>query len=328
MKTNNNRNNEKKSPMFFLTIIIIMLVIIFTFGCTQGSGSSSYGKSSGKGLVMETDTVNELMYDSDFVVMEVLLENKGAYTVPSGSAMIKLGGYDPGLFNFPNNGMVRLGKLEGQTSVSTGFSDYVSLGQSKLKDGFLGESLPEVSPTFIINVCYPYRTSVSGEVCINPDIYGKNPKVGECRPGSAKVYNTEAPISAKSIQERFLSYDSGSGLLKVKFDISISNIGKGKIWTTSNEDYMYDCGKYHSNVREIQNKVKIVSASLSGVTLDCTSANGDNVISLVGNSATFSCIGEVMANEAYTTQLQLELEYGNSNYISKKVTIKSYKYSN
>jgi hypothetical protein len=328
MKIKKNIQNRFSTSLSALFIIITFIAALILTGCEGGTARTSTGGKAGAGLTLEAETITPLIYDSDYLDMEILLKNEGSYSIPQGKAALKLGGYDPSLFSFDNNGIKRLGRIEGITSQSTGFSDYESFGRSRLKDGFLGESLPEISPTFIITACYPYQTESSAEVCINPDIYSKNPKVGECKAGSAKAYNTNAPISVSSIQERFLSYDSGSGILKVKFDVTISNIGKGKVWSSSDEHYMYECGKYHSNVKEIQNKIKIISAKLSGNTLDCTSDTGDNSFKLIGNSATISCIGEIRANQAFTTQMFIVFEYGYSNYISKKVTIKSSKYSN
>jgi hypothetical protein len=309
-----------------VVVLVFLLITVFVCSCS-GNNNSNTGKS-GSGLSLEIDSIPEVIYDSEPISIEVLLKNLGSYDIPSGATMLKLSGYDPSLFDFPNEGVVRLAKLNGNNEQSTGFSDYVDLGSSRLKDNFLGENLPDVSPTFILNACYLYQTTASVQVCINPDIYSSSPKVGECHAGSAKVYNTNAPIAVSSVQERFLSYDRGTGILKVKFDVTISNVGKGKIWSPNHENYMYECGKYYSNIKEIQNKVEIKSATLSGAVIDCTTASGSNVITLAGNSATFSCLGEIRADDAYTTQLDINIEYGNSMYISKKVTIKSSKYIN
>ncbi|MFA6089351.1 MAG: hypothetical protein WC755_05780 [Candidatus Woesearchaeota archaeon] len=320
----------KKSTTIVILITIFVLCI-FISGCASsknGNSKSQFGKNSGQGLTLTfDDQTSSIIYDNSPVNVEVLLKNEGYYDIPRGKAMIKLGGYDPTLFSF--EALQRISTiLEGKNDNSFGYSDYVSFGESRLKEGFLGENLPEISPTFTATICYPYKTFASAEVCINPDIYGKDSKMGRCSAGSAKIYNSNAPITVNSVQERFLSYDSGSGKVNVKFDITISNIGKNKIWSAANENYMYECGKYNSNLKEIQNKINIVSVKLTDTKLECKTASNNEVAQLIGNSVTFSCYGDILANDAFTTTLNIELEYGNSNYISKKVTIKSYKYSN
>lgn len=307
-----------------IIVVFLIFLMIFMFGCNSGATK----KGVGKGLTIELQTTTpSVVYDSEPIQMDILLRNGGSYTVPANGALLKLSGYDPALFDFPNNGYLRLQRLEGTADIPDGYSNYFTLGGIGIRSGFLNENLPQISSNFIITLCYPYETISSAEVCINPDIYNRNPKPGSCRPGSAKVYNSDSPVSITSVQERYISNDNGN--MKVKFDITVSNSGGGKLWSAENDNYEFECGtKIVNNIREIQNKILIKSVSLGDMKLDCQGSGGGQIITL-GSSSTFSCLGTINnVVGPYTTQLKINLEYGNSISVSKRVTIKSTQYTN
>lgn len=324
----------KKLTKKHITVLFFILILVFTFGCS-GTSISNNTRPPGSGLTLKIDSITSTIYDSDAVDMEVLLQNLGDYSIPPGDAWLKLSGYDPTLFSFSGNGisstgLLGLGEIEGNENGSSGFSDYVSLGSGSLKQGFLGENIPQISPTFVVNACYLYKTTATAQICMNPDIYGTNPQVGACKVGFATIYNSNGPLKVTSVRENYLSYDKGSGILRVKLDITVSNIGRGQIWSPLQDYYEYNCGVYNSqtNIRQIQNKIEVKDPTLSGQPLDCSTPSGSTLINMVGNSASFSCIGEMdKVYSAFTTQMQIVLWYGNSISISKQVTIKSSQYT-
>ena len=83
----------KKKIIKLVACIVFTFLLVLSFGCKNGGSNQSGGKNAG--LSLEVSSIPELMYDSEPINIEVLLKNEGSFDVPSGTAILKLGGYDP-----------------------------------------------------------------------------------------------------------------------------------------------------------------------------------------------------------------------------------------
>lgn len=300
--------------------IVILLIIgsLLLFGCDQ-QGSSANG--NGKGLIVEFEDYapGKQVYSNDKIPVIVNVKNDGEYSIPEDKLTLYLSGFDNNLIENIKKTMDNEKVIEKKEELYT-FENSYDFGSGKIKWNVFNDRIPKIDMKFKVNACYQYETNAWAQVCVNPEILNNNPKNSVCRPGSAKVFNTQAPVKITGVSEKFISYQSGK--LKVRYDVTISNIGSGTVWDKNK--YKYDCGIMAVNSREKKNALNRVNIAINvpdGEGFECTDGlNYDNIV-LMGNTRTISCTGLIKASSAYTTQVGFDLSYGYSIHDSTTVEI-------
>ena len=304
-----------------LTVIIFLL--FFSFGCTPETGEPSVDYRKGtQGIVMSfmTDMPPAKMYDNMPIDLVVEIRNKGAYPQPNpitGWAFIPtpkkigtlyLSGFDDTIImGMPKK--MDIPPLEGKSPYNQqGGYDVVSFRGNIIN--FDIRDTDNYLANFLVTSCYNYETLASETVCIDPEPYSTKQKTRVCTvpPSYSSSGGQGAPVAVTKVEETVLSN-------KIQFKIYIKNLGDGEVIDKNrlNIDCPYSLD--YTNLDKVY-----VSGKVSGYSLSC---RPNNPIMLTNGEGSVICTipKPAMSKSAYTTPLQIKLEYGYTSSIQRSVEI-------
>lgn len=240
----------------------------------------------------------------------VELTNIGAY--PSGDSgepfdgRLFIGGYDAAYIPLTPTSIQLESDLYGKDQYnSDGTFDTETFEATSVS---LPEETDTYGPTLQVTACYYYKTYASPVVCIDPDPYSSEREEEVCQVRDQTLSGGQgAPVAVTRVEESVTKEN-------IKFKIFFRNVGNGYV---VDSDYINsDCP---DTDRENLDRVD-VSVSMSNAQGSC---RPDNPVRLVNGQGFVVCDFPKPAESvaAYTTPLQVELVYGYSNSIEKKVTI-------
>ena len=254
------------------------------------------------------------------------LRNKG--TFPEGDKFeegtIYLGGFDDDIIRLVSKSETLKGRFLPAASTlnpNGGFDTVEFVGK------IIGNkiAIDEYNPTIMVTACYKYATRASPTVCIDPSPYDeRQEKV--CRIGSQTLPSQGAPIAVTKIEQE-------AATNKIQFKIHIKNTGGADVFKPG-EDTLNKCsplgvGRLDRKDfdRVVMKKVQIGSVDLLGDGRCSPFADGtNNIIRLFNGEGFVICILDVRelgnVQSAYTTPLNIELEYNYRSTISKQIMIK------
>ncbi len=309
-----------------IILTVLILILFFGFGCDQKTEEPSVDYRKGtQGIVMNfmTDMPPATMYDNMPIDLVVEIKNKGAYPQPNpitgwainvispttkGIGTLYLSGFDNTLIvGMPKR--IDIPQLEGQSPYNPeGGYDVVSFRGNILN--FDSRNIDNYNANFLVTSCYKYETISSQTVCVDPEPYSTKEKTKVCTipPSYSLSGGQGAPVAVTKIEEIVLSN-------KIQFKIYLKNVGDGKVIDKNrlNIDCPYSLD--YTNLDKVY-----VSGRVSGYSLSC---RPNNPIILINGVGTVICTipKPAMSKSAYTTPLQVKLEYGYSSSIQKGVEI-------
>lgn len=210
-------------------------------------------------------------------------------------------------------------------------------GGNKILDSFnvaskkVGAQTSKFESTALLSVCYEYETKLSGDVCIDPDIYNKGIAEKVCEMNELTYSNQGAPIAIKSIKTNIIPAEDG--LVKPEFIIEVENVGKGN--ALSYKKTKDACTEKSMDREDSWNIVTLNQFSVGSLIAVSPKNDGINANEkkltcknfdrkLTQNKATFVC---TFANAikrddpAFSTQFEIWLKYGYMKSISKTIEI-------
>lgn len=305
----------KKSVI--ILIVVVSLILSACSGISSGFGRSRSTASpqefdfhtGSQGLVMNflQGAPPTRIYEGDPLSILVDFSNKGAVNIEDGRLYIS--GFDreyvhltprspPGLPSFRAEGKSYYNPA-GLMSTTAEFEDpRVSMPPST--DVF--------RQIFKVTACYRYRTEAAARICLDPDPFNIRPEDKVCIARDTSVGPTGAPVSVTYVQQT-------STRDRVQFRIGIQNVGGGLI-LASNRGYV-PLNQCHTELgRDQINKVE-VHAFLSGVALTCQPES----IRIVNGQGAVFCHVNMRVDEAYETVLNIYLDYGYRESITRSVEI-------
>lgn len=307
-----------------IILIILILLLFFSFGCTQKTEENIDYRTGTQGIVMNfmTDMPPAKMYDNMPIDLVVEIKNKGAYPQPTsitgwaiiitpgtkGIGAMYLSGFDDTLImGMPKQ--MSIPNLEGKNPYNLeGGYDVVSFRGNIIN--FDSRNIDSYNANFLVTSCYNYETIASETVCVDPEPYSTKEKTKVCTipPSYSLSGGQGAPVAVTKIEETVLSD-------KIQFKIYMKNLGDGKIIDKNrlNIDCPYSLD--YTNLNKVY-----VSGRVSGYSLSCKPNNPINLINEEG-SVVCTVPKPAMSKSAYTTPLQVKLEYGYSSSIQKSVEI-------
>jgi hypothetical protein len=283
----------------------ILLLIFFIAGCS-GSGSNNQpdkGTNFHKGttalkMVFLPNSPPDVMYDGQSFPFSIEFTNTGAADT---TAYITLSGHDQNIImlNWDNKVVGPIpGKSEGYPIGGYGALD----GEARMKLPDESESYPT---TIKATACYPYITEAVIPVCVDPD--PTNNKDDVCTPATISISEGQgAPVTVKSVSTRptaGISY----------FTITIQNMGTGEVLKTEKLQMCMD-----RLPQPDLDVVEVVEAKIGVRALECNPP----LIRLVNKIGTTTCKGDVGMDNAYTSNLLLNLKYGYKDSITKPVIVR------
>lgn len=302
-----------------ITLLTLLAGLLLLTGCGTRSGSNEpptsaeFVATGTEGIVMQflPDQPPQKVYTGGPLNFLIEARNRGTYTVPN--AMFYLTGYDPNMIFGMRADYPLPEPLEGKNQFNPE-GGYTTLSFESA-DMNLPPSMPNYKPNFLLTACYPYQTTATPLVCVDP-----NPQdtISDKACQVQKVYGTGsqgAPVAVQSVETE-------ANPRGMYFRIHIANMGSGE--GGSGMPFSMDAlGKCPGQLTYSDLNTIRYYAELGGEQLfDCQPSNGE--VRLVNDKAVIFCkYNFARAGLAYQTPLKVVLEYGYKNSISKIVEIEN-----
>ena len=296
--------------MFILLIIVLLSLV----GCTRTGSPSEPDKyhtgTQGLDISFMTGTPPTKIYEGDDLSIVVELTNKGAYpTSDSGNRFdgkLFIGGFDTTYLPVsPTNIDIDSGLYGKDQYNSEGTYDTETFNAYSIS---LPPEADSYSPTIQATACYKYKTTASPVVCIDPDPHSSEAEDEVCTVKDVSLSGGQGgPVAVTKVEET-VTKDT------IKFKIHFRNVGNG--YVIDPEYIGSDCP---DTDRENLNKVQ-VKVRMSGAYAQC---KPQNPVHLINGEGYVVCDTQkpYESTPAYTTPLQIELVYGYSSSITKKISI-------
>ena len=298
------------------------------------------------------------VFENSYFPILIRMRNMGAYSIPKDPAntqgLITIGrekDYVPILEIEENS---RLAKnsgpgdnemtffVDGKSQINPNGDELVA--SLKAKTSNLDAQSERRISTITANLCYPYKTALSTTVCIDPDIEGLRPGKKVCKVAAQPFANGQgAPLAIVKIESSMLP-DVDNNVIKPQFIIYVENRGHGN--PVNLAGFRNACRNDFDINDPINNRWNV--ASLRAFTADGTGkvqliccpnklgycpdndkdpVNVDNFagfIRLKDNKDFIRCTfknGIPKTFDAYTSPLQIEIDYGYVQTISTNFII-------
>lgn len=322
MKKNNFNINNNVNKRSILLIFALTSILFLMTGCLGGSRSGRSGelanyRTGTQGLEMRflTNAPPNVVYaEDDYFPVSIEVRNRGVYPGErdgSITADIHFLGFDRDIIRNLDITSVDFDEEEAKTRYNPEGGYNVATVEASIDNSMFQHSrVDSYQATILAVVCYPYKTFVAEEVCINPNP-NRNTGHNVCTPGMTGTGSQGAPIAVTSINS---VAQRGRG----RFVITISNVGGGTVIRTRDIGSCVDSFLDYSSY----DKVTIRDARLSnGQPLDCSPSQE---ITLINSQATVVCRVDGLDENlpSFKTILQMELEYGYKKDISRTIQIR------
>ena len=305
------------------TFLISIFALLLLSACSQGPGYQDIDYHKGtKGIELEfiDNSPPSVVYEGSQFPAAFLISNQGAFSFNESkhTAVMELN-YDPFYFE----------TIQGTGSPAW---PYLIL-EGKSSQYPEGEAMEMFAPTFntkpvkgqrespstsiFASVCYPYKTELVDEICIDTDAASQDQRDKVCELKD-KTYSQGqgAPVAVTKLDIEMQRFGN---FMRPSFLVRIKNSGSGTILAPVEEDRISVACEVQGDRREDWNKVKI-NAFLSGEELVCT----PEIIRLSGEEGFSRCHLEQGGYGAYLNYyapLEVELDYVYRSSISKVVEI-------
>jgi hypothetical protein len=322
-----------------ISSIIIVGSALLLAGCSSGGSSSGNsngfnptssfnGGSSALSISFENNAPPESIKDQGIQPFSVrlLIKNEGEFDIAENTAYVSLAGIDKTVYNLEESSksIPQLSGFKVQGSnVIEGRTQFVLFSNLK----YTGEVLGSTSEKLIANICYPYQTRASSNLCISGDTSSyidDDLKICDLE-GDRKVANSGGPLTITNVKQ----YPSGTSKVDFQFDIvhdpkSVTSTlyGSGSIGP--------DC-KINGNVptsseaRAKQNIVKYtINTGLSNLNCENTNTNS-NTVTLYDNKYTVICSQDTSNQEEFEKPFSVSLDYEYFDRISTDITIEHFR---
>lgn len=335
----------------YVLALLLILVVVSSCSLSGKKGTSSSKSSKRAAEEIRTGTQGILVsflqnappdkivveQSADIKVngFEVILDvrNKGAYPQPENGipapvgAKVFLTGYDRNviffeknppsedLSNKPLDGKSTINPNGGQDLIT--FKGYVNIENLNVE---------KYEPILQATACYQYWTIAGPSVCIDPDPYSTVSGRKVCEAQDVTLASQGAPVAVTKIEEEAFAS-------KTQFRITVKNVGGGDVFK---DKALEKCGPEGEKiVREDIDKIYIAYVKIGNKDLLCgpfidrpntevrekagyiRMINGEGHVICELQSADYSS-----TKAAYTTPINILLQYGYRNVVEKKLLIK------
>ncbi len=196
----------------------------------------------------------------------------------------------------------------------------------EIKD--IGPQREELKSQMTVQSCYPYRTFMRRSVCLDTDVYKQVQLDKACEMKDISAGTQGAPLAVSKIEVKTAPHKTNNRKKVPAFVFEIQNIGDGQV--TAPYSYREACSSSGSpNFNEVR-LIARMPGEQGSERLMCTPSVSDQakdvgVIRLKDGKGSIRCSLEegVDADRgAYTVLLEVELDYGYTQTISREITLK------
>ncbi len=308
------RGNDMRN-IILLVMVVFLLALV---GCNQGSSKQKVEEDYHTGTQgIQINFINNAppikVYEGDSLDISIEVENKGAY--PEGKSLrgkLELSGFDPSSIK---------GSWDGGNTIPTdleGKSQYNPEGgyavmTYKDRDGVhVPFDADYYEPNILVHTCYKYKTIADPIICIDPEPYEIVEERKVCNIQDISLSGGQgAPIAVTKIEEEV-------GSDQIYFRIHIANVGGGSVMLPG----AYSDCPFDVELEELDKVTADVKLPYDA-SPDCSpkGTTSDPIRLTDGKGYIFCKFGKPATDSAYTTSLNVELEYVYSSSISKQIKI-------
>lgn len=288
----------------FISVFVLLFVALFFTGCVGETrvGNEAYAVGS-EGISVDFLDTRTVYFDEDYMRLQMLVHNKGAYDRPSGK--LTLSGFDRSIVRIAEDPLL-LPVLEGKDAYyPNGYSDFLEVYEDAPLQLTLGESY---STNVQANVCYRYQTVATPTVCI---VY--NPlDMNICKPRTLSLGTQGAPVAIRQVNTELMKD-------KVRFVAVVENVGNGVVVNPIDAaSYLY-CP--YQLQREHVNTLAF-TMEINGLGEPDCSPSG-KIVTLNEGIGVLSCTFTLRGQDTYTTPLKITLDYDYMDSFSTPITVQS-----
>ena len=299
----------------WLTALIVVLILA-SFGCQRNlepgrQEQDIYVGTKGLDIKLIKDLPPSKVFDTSAINILAELKNQGTSDISGGKCYAHLSGYDESIIRGLDKEKFCGSNLFGKSRVfPEGGLDTVEFNTDLIQ---LPTGVDSLSQKFILTSCYDYETIASPVVCIDPGLFKIKSIQDACTVRDVTLGGGQgAPVAVSRVDVDMLGAD------KVGFRIHISNVGGGQV--LRNGVSLSGRGSNSCPFNLDYDDYNIIDYSIQmsgGNMISCSPEH----IRLVNDKASVFCKFDVPGNNAYTTPLQIKLNYAYLDSISKTVEI-------
>jgi len=299
-----------------ITFVVLLLVLAGCLG--KGPSQQKVKDDYHKGVQgIEINFVNnappDKIYEGDSMDIAVEVRNKGAYPENKNfKGKLELSGFDPssikGSWDGGNNMPT---DLEGKNQYNQE-GDYAVMTYKDRDGVHVPFDADFYEPNILVHSCYKYKTIADAMVCIDSDPYEVVEEKKVCNIHDVSLSGGQgAPIAVTKIEEEV-------GSNQIYFRIYVNNAGGGSVMLPrAYSDCPFDVD--FQELDKVAAKIKLPYDASP----DCSpKGTASDPIRLDGGSGHIFCKFKKPATDsAYTTSLNIELDYVYSSSVSKQIRI-------
>lgn len=302
--------------IIFVALVVVLLV--FT-GCmkkgpsTQTVTEDYHTGTQGIEINFLRNAPPDRVYEGDSLDLSIEVKNKGAY--PEGNAFtgkLELSGFDPSSIRGTwDGGNSMPTNLEGKSQFNP--EGGYAVMTYKDRDGVhVPFDADYYEPNILVHACYKYQTMADVMVCIDPDPYKVVEETKVCNIHDVSVGGGQgAPIAVTNVQEEV-------GSDQIYFRVHVSNVGGGSVMLPG----AYTGCPFDVELEDLDKVIAKIKLPYDA-SPDCSpKGTASDPIRLTNGAGYIFCKFRKPATEsAYTSSLNVELDYTYSNSISKQIRI-------
>ncbi len=300
----------------YIKIAALILIAIFLLSsCTNQSYSKRTVYKGYKSLETTfSKSIPDNLYENSTFSTRIIIVNEGTYTINQSNPAVASITTDEFYMQY-NQDQWQGNKtftLEGKSTMFPN-GEFIIFDLPEFSMQLLPGAIQKPETELQFNLCYPYETTFSENICIDVDPYEQDRRPAICRSEELTLSGGQgSPIAVTKITPVMTST---TGNIKPKFIIEIKNYGKGIPLYDEEEDKL--CGNLILDTNNL-NKVKI-SGIVSNLNLTCN----PEIIKLIDDEGETRCTVDSHFGSAtnFIAPLNLKIEFNYFQSITKEFDI-------
>ena len=322
-------------PLVKKLVLGIFFIAIFLVGCTTSTSRSKevdiFTGTEGLNAEFSNNAPPPKVFEDNLFPILIKLRNNGVNNIKSKSGIIAIGAendYIKDITAEENSRIIQskeiknhvLFDIDGKSKINAKGEEMAVVLSAKA--GKLDPQSENKASTMTATLCYPYKTTLSTTVCIDPDITGLRPAKKVCNVNDIFFSNGQgAPIAITKIEPQMLP-DADKSIIRPQFLIYIENKGRGN--PVNPKNYQSICGKQDVSGRDLWNVafLKAYTTGKDGVKELICCPNQEKCpendistgfIRFIDNKDFVRCTfkdGVPRNFDAFTSPLRIEVDYG------------------
>ncbi len=283
--------------------VLLFFFLLSSCGTSYSSQEADPYRTGTEGVVLSFLDDDYVFYDQQYLNLQLVLENKGAYDEPQGKVV--LSGYDPTIVKLDTEPIELPDEFYGKNIYAPEGSQYfVSVAEEAPVSLSLGESY---ETTLQASLCYSYRSIATPTVCLlyNPeDTY-------ICDQDTIGLSSQGGPVAVTEVRQ---DYEQD----KVRFTVFVQHVGDGTV-VNAYDVAAYDACPFGLTNDDLDHVG--ISLEINGLNEpSCIPSNGYIALNDAGQGVII-CTFTLHEQRTYTTPLKITLDYSYLSIVDQDIGI-------